>query len=454
MSVNGQLLGIPSKFDTGGYFIPDEYVLPVPGNPIRLVRKIVRRDVDTAMPITPANSIVRWKIPSNSTVIYDWRRAKVFITVQFAVNAPWSARPGHLIWNIVDRFRLEQGGQYVEDRRYFGLQETLVYETQTHINQQATTGVALYGDGSIIERNARAAGFTYCMPIPSTGLTKGIYPWFQLLKDNASYKIQPLPDTYLQWELRKPEEFVEVYGAAPATPIVGLTWTVTRMEVEYEEIYAEGNNGELLKNWMTKSQRAFINGFPCIYYRTFISNTYPISSATEQTVMIDFKLSSLIAIYVTFRYANQVNNPEIYSKDSNYLSRADFNLIEYQWEVNSCLWPDRPVSMIDPGIVQAYAKYLESWQMFHSRGIQQEVTPITAQQFLTDKFVLAFDGNQHPFSSLMLNPVSTAYSSSQIQLKLKFSVAPPANLEAVVHLYHWKKWFFGARGNQSQIMET
>jgi len=43
-----------------------------------------------------------------------------------------------------------------------------------------TTGVALFGDGSQVDRNARAAGWTYCLPIPTTGLTKGIYPWFQV----------------------------------------------------------------------------------------------------------------------------------------------------------------------------------------------------------------------------------------------------------------------------------
>lgn len=453
MSVNNQILGIPSKFDNQSYFIPDEYTLPVPGNPIRIYRKNVKREVDTTMPITPANPIIRWKVPSNSTVIIDWRRAKVLITLSVAVNAPWSARPAQLAWNIVERFRLEQGGQYVEDRRYWNLQETMAYEVQTHINQQATTGVALYGDGSNIDRNARAGGWTYCLPIPSTGLTKGIYPWFQILKEASTFKIQPLPDTYLQWELRKPEEFVEVYGAAPGTAKVGLTWTVTRMQVEYEEIYADGGNEALLKNWMAKSLRAFINGYPCIYYRTFLTNLYPVSTANEQTIMIDFKLSSLIAIYVTFRYTANVNNPELYSKDSDYISRADFNLTQYQWEVNGCLWPDRPINMADPGIVEAYAKYLESWQMFHGRGINQEVTPITSQQFLNDKFLCVFDGNMHPFSSLMLNPVSTSYSSSQIQLKLTFTGVIPAGIEAVAHLYHWRKWNFGARGSQS-IVET
>lgn len=451
MSVNNQILGINSKWDNNQYFIPDEYTLPVPGNPIRIYRKNVKRDVDTAMPITPQNPIIRWKVPSNSTVIIDWRRAKVYFTLSVSVTAPWLARPCQLIWNMIDRFRLEQAGQYVEDRRYWSLQETMSYEVQTHINQQATTGVALFGDGSNIERNARAAGWTYCLPIPTTGLVKGIYPWFQISKESAQYKIQPLPDTYLQWELRPPEQWVEVYGAAPGTPIVGLNWNIARVQIEYEEIYADGGNESLLKNWMSKSMRAFINGFPCIYYRTFLTNLYAVSLATEQTILIDFKISSLIAIYVTFRYTNRVSNPEIYSKDSDYISRADMALTQYQWEVNGCLWPDRPVNLTDPAWVEGYAKYLESWQMFHARGIQQEVTPITSQQFLTDKFLCVFDGNQHPFSTMVLNPISTSYSSSQIQLKLTFSAPPPVNVEAVVHLYHWRKWNFGARGQVTTV---
>lgn len=447
MAVNGQLLGLPSPWAQGiiGAF-PDEYALPYPTFPARIVRKTVKRDVNTAMPITPLNPLVRFTIPTNNQTICDFRRAKVYITFSVGVTAPWFARPSPLAWNIVQRFRLEQGGQYVEDRRYWNWQETLVYVVQTHINQQMTTGVALYGDGSTITRNARAAGWTYCLPIPSTALTKGVLPWWQTKKDNLNvYNAENLPDTTLQWEFEPPENFVEVYGAAPATPIVGLTWTITRMVIEYEEIYAEAGNKVLISQWLSKSQRSVVNGFPRVYYRSFLSNTYSMTTNTDQTILIDFKLASIISIYVTFRYANRVNNPEIYSKHSDYLSRGDFNMSEYQFNVNGCLWPDRPVGMIDPGLVDAYAKYLESWQMFHGRGINQEVTPITIDQFLSDKFLCVFDGNQHPFSSMMVNNVSTSYSGNSIQLQLKFAANPPAGLEALVHIFHWRVWNFGAR---------
>jgi len=273
------------------------------------------------------------------------------------------------------------------------------------------------------------------------------------VKSDSGYNAQSMPDTYIQWELADPLAFVEVYGAAPGTPVVGLTWTVTNMRIQYEEIYAEGGNGSLLNNWMMKSKMAFINGSPRIFYRRFLSNTYPITTATDQTILIDFKLASLISIFGTFRYTTDTNDPTKYSKHSKYLSKADFNMTEYQWNVNGSLWPDEPIRMIDANIVEAYKKYLEAWQMYHSRGIQQEVTPITINQFLNDKFLVVFDGNEHPFSNLLLNPISTQFSSNSIQLKIKFGSAPPANLEVVIHAFHWACWNFGSRGGV-QIQES
>jgi hypothetical protein len=446
-----QLLGIEPPWSINmakveGYYVSDEYTLPLPKNSARLVRKQVKRDVDTSMPVYPENPLIRWRIPSNGQVICDFRRAKVIVDASVGVSAPYSARPSTLFWNIIDRFRLEQGGQYIEDRRFFGLQETLVYVVQTHVVQQITTGVALYGDGSQTARNARATNWRYILPLPTTGLVKSIYPWFQVKNiSNGVGTIVALPDTYLQWELVQPQAFVEAYGGTGT--VTGLTYTIMRMQIEYEEIYPMGGPSMLLKNWLTPSQFALKGGFPRIWYRTFLTNTYPLTTNNEQTIYIDMKLSSIIYIYATFRYAANTYNPLIYDKFSDYISRNDMPLIEFQWEVNSCLWPDKPVSLTDPSWVEGYAKYLESWSMFHARGIQQEVTPITINAYLNDKFVLPFDGNENPFSPAMLNPVSTAYSGSIIQLKLKFSAPPPAGIEVVIHAYHWRCWNFGASGS-------
>jgi len=222
--------------------------------------------------------------------------------------------------------------------------------------------------------------------LPTTALTKGIYPWF----------------------------------------MIGKSAAVTQK-------YTEGGV-------------AIRDGCPRIFFRSWLTNVYPVTTNTEQTITIDFKLASLMSLFATFRYTADTTNPLVYSKNSKWLSAQDFNMIEYQWEINNCLWPDKPVSMVDPGKVEAYAKYLEAFQMFHSRGISQETTPITLQQFLVDKFIAVFDGNMNPFSPLMLNPISTSNSGGKIYFRFKFSVPPPAGIEVVVHAYHWKCWNFGSQG--------
>jgi len=455
MSVTGGYLGYQSAWSSQmgakeGYYVPDELKLNLPQNPVRVSKKLVKRDVDTAMPITPQNPIIRWKIPSNGNAIVDFKKAKVYITFSVGVNAPWSARPSALAWNIIERLRLEQGGQYVEDRRFFNLQESMVYTTQTHINQQVTTGVALYGDGSAAQRNARSGGWEYVLPFPTTCLTKAPLPWFAMSPEKRS--TTALPDTFIQWELAKPEDFVEVFGGVGA--VTGLTWTVTRMQIEYEELYPEGGPQAILSKWLSPSLFATRGGFPRIWFRSFLTNVYPLTTSTEQNIYIDMKLSSINTIFATFRYTANTSNPQIYSKHTTYISKADMNLIEYQWEINSCLWPDKPVSLVDPSWVEGYVKYLEAWGMYHSRGIQQEVTPITIDQFLNDKFLAVFDGVQFAFSPAMLNPVSTANSGSIIQLRIKFSIPPPAGIEVVIHNYHWKVLNFGSNGGAVPVVET
>lgn len=447
MSVNNQLLGNVGPWGNTRYKIGDDSILPIPQYGARLVRKIVRRDVDTAMPVTPGNPLIRWKIPSNSNIVYDFRRAKVLIrfTVTSAAGVP---APSALAWNIIDRFRMEQGGQYVEDRRFFNLQETLVYVVQTHQAQQSTTGVGLYGDGSLALRQSQAVDYLYCLPIPTTGLTKAIYPWYQTTKNQAGIVTTTmLPDTFLQWELARPETFVEVTGAV----LPAVSWTINRMEVEYEELYLEGSNAPLIMNWL-QLPASTAKGYPNIWYRTFQTNNYPITTSLEQSLFIDIRLSSIICIYVTFRRIADVTNVNILNKHQTWLGPNITNMTEYQWEVNSCLWPDKPVNTTQPS--DAYAYFLESWQMFHSRGIQQECTAITKAEFMEDKFVLAFDGNSQPFTSLVLNPLSTSYTNSQIQLKMKFNPAPPAGIEAIVHTYHWRKWNFGSKGSSVAVVET
>lgn len=427
------------------YQIGDDVVLPVPRYGARLIRKKVRRDVDTAMPVLPGNPLIRWKVPSNSFIIYDFRRAKVYLRLTVtATGGGWIPAASALAWNIIDRFRLEQGGQYVEDRRFFGYQETLVYTVQTHQVQQETTGVGLYGDGSLALRQGQAVDYVYCLPIPSTGLTKSIYPWYQSTSGagGGTSTSTMLPDTYLQWELARPEAFVEVSGGVgPFT----VSWSVNRMEVEYEELYLENGNAPMIQKWLFPTG-SVAKGYPNIWYRTFLTNNYPMTTAAEQTIFIDVRLSSIISIYVTFRSVTDINNPTVLNKFSNWLGPTVTGLFEYQWEVNSSLWPDKPVQVTAPNYTEAYAMFLESWQMYHSRGIQQEVTPITKNEFITDKFVLAFDGNAQPFTTMVLNPLSTSLTNSQIQLKMKFNPPPPAGLELLVHTYHWRRWYFGARG--------
>lgn len=448
MSSNYGILGYPSNWSltkAGIASIPPDYFLPAVRQGFRLTRKNIKRDVDTAMPIDPTQPIVRWKIPNNSATILDFRRAVVYVTFSAAVNAPATVAPSNLAWNIFDRCRLEQAGNYVEDRRYFNLQETLLYTLQTHIQQQLTTGVELYGAGSLTTRQGRSVGFKYALPIPFSSLTKAVIPFFQMARNGAGVMPMAGQDIILQWELAQPAAFLEVTGG----PATGLTWQVQKMEIEYDECTIEGGPMTFVGKWFEMAGRC-----PQILFKSMWTNFYPLSIATEQDIQVDLKLQSIIAIMAVIRDGTNTQNPLILDKFETYLSKATTNLLEFQWEVNGVLWPDRPINLLDTNQVEAYVKYQDTFQMFHSRRVNEEVTPITAGAWATDKFVMCFDGNVHPFAMNMLSPISTSSGTSWIHLRLKFSAPPPPGLQIVFHALHHKIWNYNCSGATGAIVEN
>lgn len=440
------LLGNPSTWALGQRtYIPHEFQLPFPKNGIRIVKRDLKRPVDTATVITPNTSEIRWKIPSSSVITLDFRRGCVYVTIDADVSAPWNARFVNFLWNIFTRIRFEQHGQYIDDRQFYNYQETFMFWAQALENQFTTTAEGLYGAGSHISRNTKAAGWEYALPIPTEILTKSVLPWFQLLKAaNGTYSSATLPDVTAIWNVGDPSNIEEVYGGSGA--ITNLTYNITKMEVEYEEITVEsGNTGTFLSYWHSDTQP-----IPRIFWLAMNTNVYPLTTATEQVIQLDIRVKSLQFIVATVRVAADVTNPQINDRYENWYGpdSGSFPLLEYQWELNNNQWPDRPISLSDPGNVQTYKKFLELFGNYFSRGLHMDVTAIGPVEHSTDKFIMDFDANMYPFSPKMIGPISTERSSKYVTLRIKFNSAPPAGLELLVHYEYWRYWLFGAPPGQ------
>lgn len=437
------ILGNPSRWhlDNAG-FIPGEYALPLPNFGIRLIRRMIRRPVDTQVPIGPSTTDIRFKIPSSNIVTLDFRRGGVHVTVGTTVDPPHTSRLPNFAWNMFFRFRLEQHNQYIEDKMYYNLQETFYYWTNSLENQFVTTGKGLYGQGSPALRDSQAATHEYILPIPTEALCKSIMPWFQLINVKGSYASSNLPDVWMIWDVAPPSDWLETTGS-PAPP-ANLTYSITRMEVEYEEITVEsGNNGTFLKYWHTDKEL-----FPRIFFKTYQTFIYPMTQSVRQTQVIDFKLNSFDYIAVTFRMGNQVSDPNVLNKFETWIGPNypgnPLPLLQYQWQLNNNFWPDRPVDLSDPGNTEPYKKMLELFGNYYSRFVHQEVTAIEPFQFSRDKFVISLDAKQFPFTSNIIGPISTADSTKSILLQLEFTGPPAAGLEMVVHAYYWRMWRFAA----------
>jgi hypothetical protein len=267
-------------------------------------------------------------------------------------------------------------------------------------------------------------------------------PWFQLINTSGIYSSSNLPDVWMIWNIADPSEFLEVYNSA--LPPTGLTYSITKMEVEYDEITLEsGNTSKFLKAWHTD-----VSPYPRIRWPTYQTFVYPMTSSLSQTITIDAKVKALQYILITFRKAADVGNPLVYDKFETWLGPdhpiTPIPLLEYQWEINNQLWPDTPVTLVDPGNTEPYKKSLELFGNYYTRFIHSEVTSIGPYQFNRDKFFIAYDANQFPFTTNIISPVSTEKSTKSIILRMKFTAPPPAGLEILAHTWYWKQWLFAA----------
>ena len=112
MSHSG-ILGYTSSWNGYPYMhnkMPAGYAFPMPDFGARAFRKTVFREVDTTMPITQNNNIVRWRIPAATNSLLDFQRGAVHLTISVGSGTPGAnPRISNLAWNCVFRFTVEQG---------------------------------------------------------------------------------------------------------------------------------------------------------------------------------------------------------------------------------------------------------------------------------------------------------------------------------------------------------
>jgi len=255
-------------------------------------------------------------------------------------------------------------------------------------------------------------------------------------------------DLILQWEVAAPNTWIETGSSSPLTV---LTYSITKMEVEYDEISLDGGPAPFVQRWFETANKC-----PQVLFKSWLTNIYPLSQSTQQDVLIDLKVQSLITLFATVRNGSTLNTTTTYDKFETFYGPGNsaFPLTNYQWEVNGVLWPDKLIYTDNASLVEPYTYFQRALQIYHSRRINEEVTPITYDEFLNSKFVMIFDGNPHPFSMNLLSPLSTQKGNTQIHLRMQFSTPPAANLQLVVHAVHHKIWNYNCYAAKGLIVEN
>jgi hypothetical protein len=421
--------------------IPPEYFIPQVKMGFRLARKRVTRFVDTAMPVDQSNPVIRWRFPNAAASLIDLRTAVVWITM--TVNCTGgTACASNLIWNMFERVRLDQANNYIEDRRYFRDWETLQYWLLTFPEQQTTQGSALYGYGNIVSRQNKSGGWTYALPVPFASMCRTVLPFFQ----NSGQGVVPsgMSDITLQWEIGAPATWIEVTAGA-TNPV----YQIQSMSIEYDEMILEANLASFVSKWFGAA-----GWKPQIPFRSHWTGVWPLNASTDQDIQIDSKYQSIAAIYAVIRDSSTLSTPTQLNKYETFLGPAATNLISWQWEINGVLWPDKIVTCNNTNNVSSYVHYLIAHNQFHSRRVNEQVTPIDIGAFNNDKFVIVYNGNPHPFNPNLMTPTSTWRANNYVHLRLQFSAAPPAGLQVVYHVIYWKLWNYNSSGSTAMVVEV
>jgi hypothetical protein len=433
MASTRNTLGYPAPWQKfhGPPVVPQDYMLPPIKAGMRAIRTEITKPADTNMPVysTDTPDII-WKIPSTQRAFLDFRRSTIHATITVSGNAgTWA--PSNYIWNCIDRVQVVQGGKLLEDRRYYGLQETLMHVYGSKWGVLSTVAPALWGYGNQTLRTAHATSWKYQIPFTCESLTKGLMPWFKT--DATGSFIGPIPEVEITWSIAPASLWIEAVTGGGTTP----TWTINRWDISYEEISFEVGWAGFLKEWKT-----FAGPVAQVLFQTVITRIFDLTTSTEQNIQIDHRAQSIIGVMATFRYAGQTNNVNVVNKFETYLGPATTNLDSYQWEINNADWPMNYIYVTDTYCTEAQVWLLRFLEQYHSRAVMDDPWTISPIDFATNKFCMVLDAKAHPFNTHLLNPVSTAGSNTNIVLKMRFNTTTgaAAGLQVVTHVFYHTIW--------------
>lgn len=431
-------MGFPAVWSVkyGQPIVPLDYMLPNIKMGMRALRTQIIKPCDTQMPLQSSDTPdIIWKVPSTQRAFLDFRRAA--IKLNFSVGGGGASgttyAASNLAWNMFERIQMIQGGKVVEDRRYYGQQETFMFTLGAKWGCMNTVAPQMWGYGPQYLRASHASNFTVLLPWSFESMTKGVMPWFKT--DASGVILGAPPEVELTWTLSPANRWVEAIGTDTS-----VTYTINKFEIIYEELGFETTWSGFLQEW-----KSFASKAPQVLFQTITTRVYDLTTATEQLIQIDHRAQSIIGVFATFRYSTSVQNPLVYDKFETWLGPSTIGLQYYQWEINNTDWPQQRINIQDTDAVEAARHLLMSMELYHSRGVMDEVWTISPVDFVTDSFVCTLDAKVHPFNNHLLNPVSTAGSNTNIVLKMWFNSVSgaAANLQVVTHVVYHSMWNYG-----------
>lgn len=421
--------------------VPGTALLPVKRVAARAGRNATHKPADTRMPVTEQNPLIEWEVPNSSNVWVDWRRASIVFTLQLSRGSGTYIRASNLIWNIIERFELEEGNENAEDYHKFAEQSTTKYILESQANGAAGHGESFYGDGSQANRNAKgAAVWKYKIPLSSIPLAKiATFPMFPPFHSPAN-RLQ------FRWIIKKGAQWIET-DANPND----YDWEIQSWEIFYDQVVME-NKATYASHW--NNSPLGMGGIPKISWLASDVSIRDLNISTSQTVLIDQKRQSLHGILCTIRRSADVSDPTVNDKFETWYGpngAAVFPLTQYQWRFNDGWWPERPVNLTDTYGIEGF-KRLEHWLNHdHGEGNFKETNDIGAAEFMDHKFVIVGDFRTWPLIINTYNSVSTAHANTNIELHLTFSAPPEAGLQIIVHTFYDRDWYFGKEGGTKVV---
>lgn len=374
------------------------------------------------------NNIMEFAL--NNDAFYKFTKGIVRFSVQIAVTgvgaAAWIEQG---VWSLFKHMRIVVPS-LLEEKRHQAKWTSLMRDVFCTAGVAITVG-PMYGVDTLANRQAQAlVNFEYAMPIDFDLISHQVMPLS--LSKNTTF--------ILQWELAPTNESL---AWAPGT--TSATVTITNPLLEGEQLLNAPIGTGINQSTATPDYYKYVYdqmvsyggvGMPFGFKEVEFFQSNAITGTSAQ-IPIQQRARSVDAVIVRLQLEGFDTNPANLDKFlTSIKGTGGVNVSSAQLKRNNVFYPQEPVDYSGRALegYHTFQKWAGKW---NKKGVFINPTPISLNDYNTDRFLMIFEINPFAQDHLVSNE-STAASNVDMTLEIRFDGVLPATLRADIFVIYYE----------------